>query len=207
MFAAGAAYWDSVSGRSAFRWTRWTLPTLLVLLGLVFAPISLPLLSPSQLARYSAAIRVVPKIEGGPGKVSELPQWFADRFGWEELVAQMVEAVEELEPGERDRALILVPSYGHAGAIELLGSEHDLPPVASPRNSYYLWGVGDEAIDVIVSVGFGPDPLAEFFEDVRQVSVYRCGYCMSWRDDMPIYVARGPKVPFREVWPRFKHYE
>ena len=60
-------------------------------------------------------------------------------------------------------------------------------------------------VEVIVAVGFG-QPLSDLFDEVEQVSVYRCGYCMSWRDNMPIYLARGPKVRFQDVWHRFRHY-
>ena len=206
IFAAGGAWWSTAVARRALRWARWALPALLALFALLLAPLSLPLLPPEQLARYSAATGIVPQIEAGAGKVSELPQWFADRFGWQELVDEVAEVVAGLEPGESERALILVPSYGHAGALELLGADRGLPRVASPQNTYHLWGVGEEAIDVVVSVGFGPESLSELFDEVEQVSVYRCGYCMSWRDNMPIYVARGPKVRFQEAWPRFKHY-
>jgi hypothetical protein len=207
LFAAGGAWWDATMVRAGLRWPRWTLPPLLILFALLLAPLCLPILPPRQLARYAAVSGVVPQIERGAGKISPLPQWFADRFGWEELVDEVATVVDTLGPEERARTLILVPSYGHAGAIELFGSQRDLPPVASPQNTYHMWGVGETPIDVIVSVGFGPNPLSELFEDVRRVSTYRCDYCMSWRDDMGIYVARGPKVPFREVWPRFRHYE
>ncbi|MFQ5525441.1 MAG: hypothetical protein ACE5GX_04200 [Thermoanaerobaculia bacterium] len=54
---------------------------------------------------------------------------------------------------------------------------------------------------------FGPGSLGGLFEEVEQVSVYRCGICMPWRDNAPIYVARGPKADFREYWEEFKHFE
>jgi 4-amino-4-deoxy-L-arabinose transferase-like glycosyltransferase len=205
IFAAGGAWWSAVVERPDLRWARWALPALLVIFGLLLAPMSLPILPPERLARYSAAAGIVPTLEAGAGKVSALPQWFADRFGWEELVDEVAAVVDGLEPGERERALILVPSYGHAGALELLGAARGLPRVASPQNTYHLWGVGEGAIEVIVAVGFG-QPLSDLFDEVEQVSVYRCGYCMSWRDNMPIYLARGPKVRFQDVWHRFRHY-
>lgn len=207
MFAAGGAWWDSAVRGARLRWARPVLPVLLVVVALVLAPLSLPLLPPSQLGTYASTLGIVPQLERGSGKVSQLPQWFADRFGWPELVAAVAGAADTLEPGERERAVILVPSYGHAGALELLGKEHDLPPVASAHNTYYLWGVGDGPIDVVVAVDYGPDSLSALFEDVRQVGVYRCGICMPWRDNAPIYVARRPKVPFRDHWADFKHYE
>ena len=208
MFAAGAAWWDLGVRGVGWRWVRWALPSLMALVGLYLLPLSLPILSPEPLARYSATLGIVPQLERGEGKVSALPQWFADRFGWPELVTAVAAVVDsELTPEERQRTLILVPSYGHAGALELLGKPHDLPPVASPQNTYHLWGFGDLPTDVLISVGIGPDSLRELYEEVQQVAVYRCDYCMPWRDNAPIYVARGPKVPLADVWPRFKHYE
>jgi hypothetical protein len=26
-------------------------------------------------------------------------------------------------------------------------------------------------------------------------------------DDLPVYVARDPRMPFEEAWPHFKHYD
>jgi len=206
MFAAGAVLWESFALRPGWRWIRWALLTLLVLVGLLMAPIGVPLLPPGQLASYAAATGIVPQIEAGEGKVSALPQWFADRFGWEELVDQVAAASDTLTPDERRKALILAPSYGHAGALELLGKNLDLPPVVSPQNSYYLWGPRKGEMEVLISIGYG-DALPEYFEDVRQVGLYRCGYCMRWRDNTAIWVARGPKVPFHTVWPKLKNFQ
>jgi len=42
------------------------------------------------------------------------------------LFVDDVEAVvQTLDPAERERAIILAPSYGHAGAIELFGRGFD----------------------------------------------------------------------------------
>ncbi|MEM7350835.1 MAG: glycosyltransferase family 39 protein [Acidobacteriota bacterium] len=208
MLAAGAAWWDLGGASSARRWARGALPVLLIVVAVLMAPLCLPILPPDQLARYSAAAGIVPQLERGAGKVTAMPQWFADRFGWPELVEEVVGVVErELTPDERRRALILTPSYGHAGAIERLGERYDLPPVASPQNTYHLWGLGEGPLDVLVSVDIGPEPLLQFYEEVREVGRYRCEYCMPWRDDAPIYVARRPKLALRDYWDRFRHFE
>lgn len=207
LFAAGAVWWETRVRVNGIRWVRWALPSIPILVGLALAPLSLPVLPPDQLARYSAAAGIVPKLERGDGKVSELPQWFADRFGWEEFVATVTEVVGGLDPTEAAHALILVPSYGHAGAIELLGTGRALPRVASPHNTYYLWGFGEREPEVVVAVGYEREVLTEFFEDVQQAATARCDYCMSWRREMPVHVARGPRGALGDVWPQLKHYE
>lgn len=49
-----------------------------------------------------------------------------------------VEAVARtLSLEERNRAIVLVPSYGQAGALELLGRGRNLPPVSATQNNYH----------------------------------------------------------------------
>jgi len=208
MFAAGGTLWESLSFRPALRWVRLAVPALMVIVGLLLAPVGLALLPPEQLATYAAATGIVPKMEAGEGKVSSLPQWFADRHGWEQMVDDVAAAVDTLSPAERRQALILAPSYGHAGALEFLGRNLDLPHVISPQNSYYLWASEETDMepDILISIGY-EGTLQDYFDDVQQVGVSRCQYCMSWRNDMPIMIARGARGSLRDVWPRIKNFQ
>ena len=124
------------------------------------------------------------------------------------MVEQVAAAVESLSPEERDRALILAPSYGHAGALELLGRDLDLPPVISPQNNYYLWASQetDMAPEVLISIDY-ESILTEVFDDVEQFGIYKCQYCMSWRNNAPILIARGPRATLAKVWPRIKNFQ
>jgi len=103
--------------------------------------------------------------------------------------------------------IILVPTYGHAGAIELFGRGRGLPPVYAAQNTYYLWGPPEDPVEVAVVVGYGEESLLQMFETVEVVGMHDCEWCMPWRDETPVLVARGQKVLFRDAWPAFKHYE
>ncbi len=207
MLAAGAVWWDLRCRMPGFGWARWALPVALILGGAVLAPLAMPVLPPPQLASYSATLGIVPQVELGAGKVSELPQWFADRLGWPELVDEVAAAADRLTSEERARAVIAVPSYGHAGALELLGRDRDLPRVVSGHNTYHLWGPGEQEPEALITVGFDPQSLSGLFDDFEQVSTYRCEGCMSWRKDAPIYVVRGRKASVLDAWSDFKHFE
>jgi hypothetical protein len=39
------------------------------------------------------------------------------------------------------------------------------------------------------------------------VRIHHCTYCMSWRDGMPIYVARGARRPLSAWWPDLRKFE
>jgi hypothetical protein len=207
LFAGGGVQLEAFLRVGRVRLLKFALPAALVLFGLAFAPLGLPVLSPGITASYSAALGIVPQIERGEGKRSELPQWLADRFGWEEIVDDVENASKLLRPDERGQAIILVPSYGHAGAIELFGRGRTLPPVYTGQNSYHSWGPPEDPVDAAIAVGFDEDTLRWLFDEVELVHIHDCEWCMSWRDEMPIWLARGQKIQFREVWPEFRHYE
>lgn len=206
LFAAGGAAFDRLAaGRG---WLRWALPAWMVVWGIALAPVGLPILPPERMAAYTARLGVVPQIERGEGKTAELPQWFADRFGWRQLAEEVETAVDRhLSPEERRRAVVFAPSYGQAGALELYG--RDLPPVYSTHNSYYLWGPPPEPFEAAVLVGDRRERLEELFEEVELALVHDCDYCMRWRDEMPIWIARRPRpgLDMAEIWAAGKHFE
>ena len=205
MFAGGAVYFEAMMrGNGA---VRWALATFILIGGVALAPLGLPILPPETLAKYSAALRVVPQIERGKGKTAPLPQWFADRFGWEEMVAQVADIYERLPAEDKVRTTIFAPSYGHAGAIELFGPAYHLPQVLSGQNTYWLWGKDAEFHGVAIVIGGDLRRLREFYGEVESAGVFTCEYCMRWRDNMPIYVARNPRISMREAWPLMKHFE
>lgn len=207
LFASGGVLIEELSRHRRGRWVRYALPAVLLLLGAALAPIGLPLLPPAITASYAGTLGIVPQIERGEGKRSELPQWLADRFGWKEFVDDVEAVVNTLDPGERRRAMILVPAYGQFGAVELLGRGRDLPPVYAAQNSTFHWGPPSDTAEVAVVAGFGEELLGRIFREVEPARVHDCTWCMSWRDGMSIWLARGPKASWQEIWPHFKHYE
>ena len=148
---------------------------------------------------------MLPKIERG--KTSPIPQWLADRTGWPEFVDDVAAVVATLTPEERARAIVYAPSYGQAGALERMGPPRGLPPVISNHNTYYLWSIGHTDTDVLVAAGARESDLRRLYRDVTVARVHHCTYCMSWRDGMKIYVARGVREPLSTLWPAVRHYE
>ena len=89
------------------------------------------------------------------------------------LVDQVAGVYLTLPENEKARAVILAPSYGHAGALELFGKGR-LPPVLSQQNTYHLWGRDElQRLEggVLISIGDDSDDLDEMYESVVQVAV------------------------------------
>jgi len=205
LIAGGGAMIDAGVQRRGLRWLRFALPVLLVAASAALAPLALPILPPARAADYAVRLGIVPQIEAGEGKKTQLPQWLADRMGWKTLAADIEAAAATLSPDERAHAIVATSAYGLAGAIELFG--RDLPPVYAAQNNYHLWGPPPDPVEAAVAVGLAEETLQHLFEQVEPVGLYDCDLCTPWRDGSTIYVARRPKVRWADVWPRFKSYQ
>jgi hypothetical protein len=205
LFAGGGVALEEMS-RSR-RWIRIAAPAWLAFFAVLLAPIGLPLLPPNILGPYAQALGLVPQLERGAGKRAELPQWFADRLGWDQLIEDVATVRDALPPDDRSRIVYFAPSYGQAGALEWLGAVRTPGPVYSTHNNYFLWGPPATDPDVAIVIGNDRERLIKIFEDVRLAKTHECDRCMPWRDGMPIWVVRRPRVRIAKEWPRWRHFE
>ncbi|MBL8018124.1 MAG: glycosyltransferase family 39 protein [Leptospirales bacterium] len=192
MFAVGAVSLSDLIRR--------ILSVVVPLAGLFFAPISMPLLSPEPLGKFVRMLGVVPQIE--KGKQTMLPQWFADRFGWEDVAKIVDGVIETLPPGERETAVVIAPWYGPAGAIELYSKT--APTVVSGHNSYYLWGLPLREMKTFIVIGYPIEALRPRFKSVEPAGFYTRPY--STEENVPVVICRDPVAPLREQWRELRRF-
>lgn len=209
LFAAGGVAAERFfANRGRWRRALTAYAAVLAISGAVVAPVTvLPALPVGTLAGITGAAGGDAGIEVETREVAELPQNFADRFGWENMAGTVARVHDGLPAEERSEACILAGNYGEAGALDFFGEKHDLPRVISGHNSYHLWGPGDCDGNTVVSVGVPRGRLDEVFGRIEQAGTVRCRYCMPDEDGLPVYVGREPQMQFEAAWPRFKHYD
>ena len=204
LFAAGAVSIEQLAKRQSWRWLP-AAAALLVLIGaMIVAPLGLPILPPEATARYAEAFGL-----GAyeAGVTAEVPQYFADRFGWQELTATIAQVYSQLPPEEQEQAAIFTSNYGEAGAIHFYGRDDGLPEPISGHNNYWLWGPGSWSGEVLIAVNVSQEDLESVYESVDQVALTSCRFCVDYENNAPIVVAHGPKVSVTEMWSFVKHYD
>jgi len=206
LFAAGAIGLERVAaGRGIGTWIRSAYVGLVVAVGALLAPFSVPVLSPESYLRYQKAIGFQPS-EIEHQQHGPLPQWFADEFGWQEMVEKVATVYNSLPPEERARTAIFSNSWGEAAAVEFYGPKYGLPRAISKHNSYWIWGPGNydgSTMIILRSDGRGD---REHFESVQAVG--RVEHPYSRRDEyFDIYLCRGLKVNLRDAWPKLKVFD
>jgi hypothetical protein len=207
LFAAGGMLIERFVRRRRWGWLKPVYVVILLVAGTVVAPlVVVPALPVETLAKITGAAGEDAGVEVETREVGQLPQQFADRFGWETMVATVAGVYHDLPPEERAESCIFTGNYGEAEAVDFFGPQYDLPKAISGHNNYYLWGPGDCTGQVIISVGVPLSRLEAVFDDVEQVDTSDCEYCMPDEDNLPIYVGRNPKASLQKIWPQIKHY-
>jgi hypothetical protein len=204
LLAAGAV---TIGNHIRNRRARRTLIAAVTASAAASLPMATPLLPPPAMAAYVERLGLQERIVQERGHTSSIPQLLADRTGWESFIDDIDRVYRRLPEADRRRAVVYVPDYGHAGALDLWGPSRGLPRVISSHNTYYHWSAGHADADVLIAVGANPKDLELVYREVSLVDVVRCEYCMSWRAQMPIYVARQPIMSLNVFWPRMRHYE
>jgi 4-amino-4-deoxy-L-arabinose transferase-like glycosyltransferase len=211
--AAGAVAVEILSRRPWLVWSKYAVAAALVVFGLIALPFAAPVLPVDTFVRYERALGRTPKAEERQA-LGDLPQYYADMFGWEELVARVAGVYNGLAPDEREHCVIFARNYGEAAAIDFFGPRYGLPRAISPHNSYWFWSTGDDAMRVAIVFGHTTSlegNLADLqgpgrFDKAELATTTDCGRCMPFENHRMIFVCRGPRFTFREIWPHEKDF-
>lgn len=202
LFAAGAVAWERILERRA--WLGWSYVTLTAITGAILAPLAIPLLNPETYIRYARALGLEqPRIENGA--LGELPQLFADQFGWEEMAQVVAAAYDRLPAEERARTAIFGQNYGQAGAIDFFGPRYGLPHAISGHQSYFLWGPRGYTGESALVLGDRREVLESKCEEVTPAGRVEHRYSMP-HNRFEVFHCRGLKPPFPEMWPQLKRW-
>jgi hypothetical protein len=176
----------------------------LLLMGAIFAPIALPLLSPANYVAYQQKLGIAPQ-QTEVAHVGPLPQLWGDQFGWPELVEEIAEIYWALPEEERLRTGIFASNYGEAGAINHFGPEHGLPPAICAHQTHSMWGPGDFAGNQLIWLQWSAESLERVCGSVELAAEHLHPWGMA-EENRPIYICRDLEPPLAELWPRLRHW-
>ncbi len=130
-----------------------------------------------------------------------------DTIGWPQLVSAVAAQDAALARAGRPPTSVFTGAYGEAGALDVLGSGHRLPPVLSGHNAYWTWGPG-HASDRTVLVVDALRQLRPYFASCRLLATFNPPYHVrnDWTD-LQIGVCTGPVAGWNVIWPYLRHYD
>ncbi len=204
LFAAGATMWEKRLSHPRVRWVRVAYPALMVLVGIVVAPMAIPVLPVETYIRYETALHLkAPAIE--KWKLGPLPQIYADQFGWKEMVETVARVYNSLPPDVRAKTAIFGQNYGQAGAIDLFGPRYGLPAAISGHQSYFYWGPRDYTGESILVMDTNKQFMDSVCTSSEKVARVDDPYSMPY-EHFDVFYCHGLKWPLKEYWPKVKNW-
>lgn len=215
LLAAGAVVIErALNGSGVFRLRArfartWLKPVIVILLlaaGARLAPIVLPVYSPEKFIAYTKTLPFKLPVMEHSHERAALPQWYADQFGWNEIVDETAIAWNELAPNERQDCGIFAQDYGQAGAIDFLGRRYRLPKSLSGHQTWWLWGPRGYSGNCLIVLDDSREKLERLFKNVQYVGRSADNpYALEKQID--VFICRGSKFgTMADLWPRVKKW-
>jgi hypothetical protein len=212
LFAAGGVAWEGrfAKRRLVQRNFAFAFPVAeltLIVTSLIILPLSIPVFTPQTWLRYTRATHLYKQSSNSENDPSGiLPQFFADRFGWQEEADKVSAIYHSLSPEDQSKAVVFTQNYGEAGSLLFLKSPADRPPVISGHNNFWLWGPQGATGEVVISINGAS--LARMLQSYRSCTI------AARMDDplsMPferrnIYLCYGRKASLASDWADAKFY-
>jgi hypothetical protein len=170
-------------------------------------PMTLPVLSIEGFLRYQARFPLHAERTERGHLGAALPQYYADEFGWPQMVAAVAGVYNRLTPEEREHTTIYAANFGEAGAVDLFGPQYGLPQVVCPHQTYYLWGPRDSGGQIMILIGSDDiDEARKYFDSVEVAARLDNPYG-EMNEGHPILLARGLHGSLQALWPELKDWD
>ncbi len=203
LFAAGGVLWETVT---EFRhgWIRPVLASFALIAGAIVVPITVPVLSPPKATAYARAFA------GGNQKTevgmdAQWPQYFADEFGWPELVEKTAQLYHSLPPEEQAKTAILGGSYGDAGAIDFFGAKYGLPKSISAHQNYWYWGPRNYTGESVILLHWRRSSAEKHCSSFVEGPTLNNPWSMG-EERYTIWLCKGMRPPLQEFWTDLKNW-
>ena len=120
---------------------RYIIASFVILPGIYFTFIGLPLMPPAALANFYHRTHAEGKgiLRWEDQQDHRLPQDFADMLGWKEMAEKTALAFHRLDSNQQAHCIIFCDNYGLAGAVDYYGNNLGLPEAYSDNASFLYW--------------------------------------------------------------------
>ncbi len=208
VFAGGAIAVEQLSQRRGMRWVAPSLVAVILAGTVALLPLFVPVLSPEEFLRYQARLPFQIQPDEKSMQLERMPHYYADCFGWEEMVQAVAKAYASVPAEERGDTAIFAHNFAAAGAIDIIGPKYGLPKAIGGHQSYWLWGPRNYSGQTVVVVGDTPEGASRWFNEVTVVAELHNPYSPPW-ENRPVLLCRKPKnpLPLSELWPKVKHWD
>ncbi len=205
MLASGALGADILIEKYLRNWVRTILLISLIPSMILVTPYAIPILNVESFLKFSDFTGIKPGASER-NTLGVLPQFFADRFGWKDMVKEVNKVYSTLSDEEKRQVVIFGQNYGEAGAINYFGTKYNLPEAISNHNNYWIWGYPENRSgEIFIIVGSTLEDNKKYFKNVKIMESHYNKFGMPY-ENVDIFLARKPKGSIKKHWPKMKNF-
>jgi len=196
LFAGGAVMimkWNARLKRLKF-----ALAIPVVVIGIFLSPLARPLLPVESFIDFQSALKLGASNSEGK-QLADLPQFYADMFGWQDMAKNVSKVYQSLSIDERKNTVVYCNNYGDAGAIEYYSDKYPLPKVICPHNNYWYWWPENIKLSTVIIIGGSLNDHLKSLEQVEAAGVHKSKYAMPYENNLTIFIGRGLKRSIPEI--------
>ncbi len=206
LLAAGAVVIEEILARPRLRSVGPVYVSVLAVTGAVLAPTFLPVLSPETYIRYTSALGISQtRLEHRAA--GDMPQLFADRFGWPEMVGIVAKVYHALPADEQAKTAIFGNDFGETGAIDFYGPKYGLPKSIGNHLTNWYWGPREYTGDTMIVLGDTKEGASRWYESVEEVADVGHPHAMR-QEHFKVLLCRRLKNGWtlKDIWPQLKNF-
>ena len=200
--------------RSKSRISKVAIPVLYFIGSLPLLPLAVPILPVEQLISYTSKLGVNAGIRTNSVTMGMLPNWIADRFGWDDMMKTISSVYNSVPANDRSGTGILTGNYCQASAVHFFRGKFGLPEPVSTHGWFYFQALRTHDFKhAYVTIGISQDMLKELFSKVEQRGMFSNPYCQPDQNNQPVFFCSGPKCDLKRRWlidrhmdPQFRRY-
>jgi 4-amino-4-deoxy-L-arabinose transferase-like glycosyltransferase len=138
----------------------------------------------------------------------EVHDTFTEQIGWHEMIETVAGVYAGLPEQEQTRAGILAGENDEAAALNLYGPAYGLPKAISGSDTFWLRGYGDPPPETVIIIGYSREDVNTGFEQCELAGTIVVPYGVENDLSSPphIFVCRGPRLSWPELWDRVQRY-
>ncbi len=175
--------------------------TAYLLVSFILVPIMMPVFTVENLVKYAKFFGVTAGVKYEDNEINDLPQHFADRFGWDEMTAVIYDSYKRISKETGKKPGIVLNNWGQASAVHVYGKQYQLPEPISLDGWFYYNTIDNHNFKTdYISFGIDSLSLSEMFRSITKLAHYTNRYCMPHENNKTVYYCSNPKVDLRSYW-------
>ena len=187
---------------------KYAMPVIYVIFSLPTLALGMPLLSVESFIQLTKYIGVDAGVKTSYVQMRQLPHHFADRFGWEEMVKELLKVYNNIPSDKKDNVGIIAENWGEASAVNFFRKKYRLPEATCADGWYYYETLRKKNFkDIYISFGLSKSDLSEIFNSVVQEGLFTNDYCLPSENNKPLFLCSSPKCDLNKYWTILKNID